>query len=180
MNVRLAAVMSVLVAAGCGESKVMWLLESSSVVFDETKCTDDSEFRSLWPPATVSTDAGAVYLAYEYSADHKTARGMHCPSYKVEDCAASKDLPLFTAKGSTLTRQYAFQFTANADATCTATGNVTFTLADRGDTMNVGEKTVLTLTGACTTVEADARARAPNGLGVDGCTFTRYLVGTRN
>jgi hypothetical protein len=180
MNVRLAAVMSVLVAVGCGESKVMWLLDSSSVSFDESKCTDDAEFRSLWPAATVNTDAGAVYLAYEYSSDRTTARGMKCSSYKVDDCTASSDLPVFKAKGSTLTRKYSFGFDANGDGSCLATGNVAFTLADRGDTMNVGEKTVLTLTGACDTVESDARDRSSNGLGINGCTFTRYLVGTRN
>lgn len=181
MNLRLAALLSLVLVIGCAqERKVMWLLESSSVSFDESKCTDDSEFRSLWPPAEVRTDAGAVYLAYEYSTDRKTARGMRCPSYDVDACTAENDLPLFTVKGSTLTRKYVFGFDANGDATCQAIGNVTFTLADRGETMNVGEKTVLTLTGACDTVEADARERATNGLGINGCTFTRYLVGTRN
>lgn len=156
------------------DATYFWQLTSSAVEFGA--CSDDADFRAGLPPIELSEN---TFLVYRVAKDGRTAVSQDCTQLDARTCAPDAEGPVFDIAGRELT--FTRQLKQPIGTTgCSLQQTETQVLTDNTRTMTLELQNVLTLVdapAACGRVEADQKARSPNGLGVEGCVVTFKLTG---
>lgn len=181
-RVLLAATTCLLMLAGCPapngpvpNATYFWQIDTSTVEFGA--CSDAPDFRMDITAVPISDN---TFLIYKVNADGKQAVTQSCSRLDVATCSPSDAGVVFDVAGRELTFTES-QKTAIGTTGCSLQQTQTWTALDADRSITVDIANVLTLVDsqpACDKVEADLKARSPNGLGVEGCVITSKLTGT--
>ncbi len=178
---RLHLALLALLLAGCpqytgpqADATYFWQIKTSTIEFGA--CSDATDFR-MGLTALPITDN--TFVIYEVSPDGKQAVTQKCDRLDSTTCTPSDSKVIFDVTG----RELNFSQTNKAPigmTGCSLQQTETWTLTDATRAMTLDLVNVLTLVDsqpACDQVEADLKARSPNGLGVEGCVITSKLTG---
>lgn len=154
--------------------QVFWRITSSDVAFGQ--CTDHPEFIAELAPIPFDEN---TYFAYRVSKDGKTAVVLDCATRSPASCK-DNDLGVeFQVSGHELFFS-ADHATAIDQTQCSLTASESWTLEDRGTTLDMRLGNVFGLQGDeadCAAVDASVAKASPNSLGIQGCVVTFILTG---
>lgn len=178
---RIAGLLASLALLSCGprlspepNATYFWQIKSSTVEFGA--CSDLADFRADITPVEVSENS---FLIYKVSADGATAPLQKCNTLDSKTCSDSESGIVFSVTGRELT--YSETKTSPLGTSgCSLQENITWTVTDSIQTMNLDISNVLTLVNspaACANVEDELKAQSPNMLGVEGCVISYKLSG---
>jgi hypothetical protein len=152
-----------------------WQIKSASVVWGDS-CSDDPDFRaSVTTPAT----DGNTYFTYKVESDGKHATHLTCTTFNPSECTPSSDGAVMDIAGSELTWSGQSKSQIGTSA-CNLVQDATWTFEDKILHFTFDMSNLLSLSGTksvCDSVEANQKAKSPNGLGVQGCVVTVHLGG---
>lgn len=180
MRLTLAAALLLL---ACGPGKpgpqanqtYFWRITSSTVAFNDN-CSDEPEFRAMNGAIEVKENS---YVVYKGSEDAKKATLMSCEQLDPNTCTPAKSGVVFDVAGAELT--YAFELrTFTGSGMCNILDTQSWILTDKLSTMELQISDTLQLVDdppICDQIEANAKMRAPNGKGFEGCTITFTVTG---
>jgi hypothetical protein len=154
-----------------------WKLGSFTLEFGQ--CSDEPAFR-----AAVSADAEKtenLYLIYRVASDGQTAVQLDCTALDPSSCVPSASNTVWAVSGRELsvTRERKDPIGTTG---CAQAQTLTWTLTDRGHTLDVEGSDVITLVDAptaCEAIDTNQKARSPNMLGFAGCVITKRFSGER-
>lgn len=178
---RLSLTVLALLLAGCPEytgpqkdATYFWQVKTSTIEFGA--CSDAEDFRSGLTALPITDN---TFVIYKVSSDGTKAVTQKCDRLDSATCTPSDSMVVFDVTG----RELNFSQTSKAPigmTGCSLQQTETWTLTDATRLMTLDLVNVLTLVDAppaCDDVEADLKARSPNGLGVEGCVITSKLTG---
>ncbi len=170
-----------LLLAGCPQytgpqpdATYFWQIKTSTLEFGA--CSDAPDFREGLTALPITDN---TFVIYKVSSDGKQAVTQKCDRLDSTTCSPSDSMVVFDVTG----RELNFNQTNKAPigmTGCSLQQTETWTLTDATRAMTLDLVNVLTLVDsqpACDQVEADLKARSPNGLGVEGCVITSKLTG---
>lgn len=198
-----------LVLGACGPGKpgpqpgqtYFWRVTSSGVQFNDN-CSDEPAFRAANGPLKFSTNEdtngngrldpgedvngngrldGDSYIVYKGSDDGKKATLMKCTMLDPATCTPADSGVVFDVAGAEMT--YATEVrTDTGSGMCKILDTQSWIVTDKLTTLDVQISDTLQLVDdptICAQLEANAKARAPNGKGFEGCTIT-FAIGATN
>lgn len=178
---RLHLTLLALLLAGCPQysgpqpdATYFWQIKTSTL--DVGACSDAPDFRMNLTALPITND---TFVIYKVSSDGKQAVSQKCVRLDSTTCTPAEKNVTFEVMG----RELNFSQTGKTPigtTGCSLQQTETWTLTDATRTMTLDLANVLTLVDsqpACAQVEADLKARSPNGLGVEGCVITAKLTG---
>ncbi|MDP2270009.1 MAG: hypothetical protein Q8K32_04695 [Archangium sp.] len=178
---RLHLTLLALLLAGCPQytgpqpdATYFWQIKTSTLEFGA--CSDAPDFREGLTALPITDN---TFVIYKVSSDGKQAVTQKCDRLDSSTCSPSDSRVVFDVTG----RELNFNQTNKAPigmTGCSLQQTETWTLTDATRAMTLDLVNVLTLVDsqpACDQVEADLKARSPNGLGVEGCVITSKLTG---
>ncbi len=173
--------MALAFGAACGPRKgpeadvtYFWRVTSSTVEFGD--CSDSPDFRTDIQALPFTENS---YVVYKVDKAVKTAQSMTCTRLDASTCTPSESGIAFAIAGTELTFTRSLK-QAIGTSGCSMQQDETWTLRDEITTFSMAIANVLSLvdgTTACDNIEANLKARSPNGLGVRGCVVTFNLGG---
>jgi hypothetical protein len=154
-----------------------WRVTTSDVEFNPM-CSDDPMFRQANGPLMFEANS---YVVYKASSDGTTATLMSCTMLDASTCTPAKSNVVFDVTGAEL--NYATELkTPTGSGMCNILDTQNWLLTDMVTTMELDISDTLSLVDdptTCDMIESQARARAPNGQGFQGCTIT-FKIGASN
>lgn len=178
---RLHLILLAILLAGCPEytgpqkdATYFWQMKTSTLEFGA--CTDAEEIRAPLKPLPLTDN---TFIIYKVSSDGTKAVTQKCERLDSSTCTPSDSMVVFDVTG----RELNFSTTTKEPVGmtgCSLQSTQTWTIVDATRAMTLDIVNVLTLVDsppACDDVEADIKARSPNGLGVEGCVITSKLTG---
>ena len=175
----------VVLLAACGPGKpgpranqtYFWRVTSSTVEFNDN-CSDEPAFRMANGALEFSANS---YVVYKASADAKKATLMKCTMLDANTCSPADSGVVFDVAGAEMT--YAFELkTFTGSGKCNILDTQSWILTDKLTTLDMQISDTLQLVDdppICDQLEANAKSRAPNGKGFEGCTIT-FKIGASN
>jgi hypothetical protein len=157
-----------------GGTTYYWQLGANTFQFGQ--CSDEPRFRD----SVKLTATEGKFLIYRVAEDLKTASSLDCKSLDQSSCTPVAD-ETWTVAGKELALVRERKDPIGMSG-CSQLQTVTWTALDRGHTVDVEINNVLTLVdnqAACDAIDADLKARSPNGMGFAGCVLTARLSGER-
>jgi hypothetical protein len=176
------AVLAALSLVACGPPKpgpaanqtYFWRVTSSTVEFN-SMCSDEAKFRM---DNTAITFQSNSYIVYKGSEDAKKATLMKCTMLDPSTCTPADSGIVFDVAGAEMS--YATELkTATGSGMCRVLDTQSWIMTDKITTLDVEISDTLSLVDdppICDHLEANAKARAPNGMGFQCCTIT-FKVG---
>jgi hypothetical protein len=179
------ALVTLLLAVACGPPPkpgpqpnvtYFWRVISSEVEFN-SMCSDEASFRMANGPLKFESNS---YVVYKASEDAKKATLMKCTMLDPGTCTPADSGVVFDVAGAEMT--YATELrTATGSGMCRILDTQTWIMTDKGMTLDIEISDTLSLVDdpmTCDQLEANAKARAPNGMGFQGCTITFKIGAT--
>jgi hypothetical protein len=181
---RFALFLAPLALFACGPGKpgpapnqtYFWRITSSSVEFNDN-CSDEPAFRDMNRAIEVKPNS---YVVYQGNEDGRKATLMKCPQLDPSTCTPADSGVVFDVAGAELT--YAFELrTFTGSGMCNILDTQSWILTDMLSTMELQISDTLQLVDdppICAQIEENAKTRAPNGKGFEGCTITFKVTGS--